>query len=68
MSQTVSTLEPLPFSRPQKETLAGWVAGLLFGLLCIGAGVMVVIAVAVMGLSLAVGNQLGRWFAAPSGS
>ena len=53
--------ESVPFSRPQKETLAGWIAGIAFGLVCIGAGVVVVIAVAVMGLALAVGHLVGRW-------
>jgi hypothetical protein len=52
-----------PFSRPQKETVAGWIAGLVFGVVCIGAGlvVVIVIAIAVMGLALAVGHLTRRW-------
>lgn len=58
---TPATLESAPFFRPQEATLVGWIAGLAFGLVCLGAGLVAVVACVVLGLALAVGRLLGRW-------
>lgn len=46
MSQTLVAPSPVavPFARQQAATPGGWVAGLVFGLVCLGAGVVLVVA------------------------
>ena len=50
MSQTTATLVAPPFSRPQADSPVAWAAGLVFGLVCIGAAVVFVVAYALMAL------------------
>lgn len=58
---TPATVESAPFFRPQEATLVGWIAGLAFGLVCLGAGLVAVVACVVVGVALAAGRLLGRW-------
>lgn len=49
-----------PFAREQRGNVAGWFAGLFFGLVCIGTGMVVVASFVVLGLALAVGYVVRR--------
>ncbi len=44
----------LPFARQQAVTPGGWLAGLVFGLVCLGAGVVMVVACVLAALALTV--------------
>ncbi len=44
----------LPFARQQAVTPGGWIAGIVFGLVCIGAGVVMVVACVVLAVVLTV--------------
>ena len=50
----------LPFARQQAATPGGWIAGLAFGLVCLGAGVVMVVACLVLAVVLAVAGLLRR--------
>ena len=55
-----TTRESSPFVRRQQGSVAGWFAGLVFGLVCLGTGFVVVVGFAVLGAVLAVGYVAGR--------
>lgn len=58
---------PLPFARPQAVTPGGWIAGLVFGLVCLGAGAVLAVACLLAALALGVvgllrsGDGSRRW-------
>jgi flagellar biogenesis protein FliO len=56
-----ATEGPVPFARPRAETPVAWVAGLAFGVLCIAAALVFVVAYAVVALARAVGRPVRRW-------
>lgn len=55
-----TTRESSPFVRRRQGSVAGWFAGLVFGLVCLGTGFVVVVGFAVLGAVLAVGYVAGR--------
>lgn len=57
MSTAAATLVAPPFSRPQADSPVAWVAGLAFGLVCIVAAVVFVVAYALMALGRAVARS-----------
>ncbi len=52
--------DALPFARPQATTLGGWLAGIVFGLVCIPVGALVVVGCVVVGLALAAVSLVRR--------